>query len=125
MGVNAGSINELWGWIIMGLGGGSLAPWILRLYWWRCNSWGVVAGTLRLNKTAGKIAIPHDLVIGDGLGGVNADIVQWLADNQIADLVNITLNGASLLDLNGHAETIHGLALNGVMPEDIPGEVGF
>jgi Na+/proline symporter len=46
MGVNAGSINELWGWIIMGLGGGSLAPWILRLYWWRCNSWGVVAGTL-------------------------------------------------------------------------------
>jgi Na+/proline symporter len=46
MGANAGSINELWGWIIMGLGGGSLAPWILRLYWWRCNSWGAVTGTL-------------------------------------------------------------------------------
>jgi solute:Na+ symporter, SSS family len=46
MGSRAGSINELWGWIIMGLGGGSLAPWILRLYWWRCNSWGVVWGTI-------------------------------------------------------------------------------
>jgi solute:Na+ symporter, SSS family len=46
MGVNAGSINELWGWIIMGLGAGGLAPWLLRLYWWRCNSWGVVGGTV-------------------------------------------------------------------------------
>jgi len=30
----------------MGLGGGALAPWILRLYWWRCNAWGVVGGTV-------------------------------------------------------------------------------
>ncbi len=46
MGISAGTINELWGWIIMGLGGGSLAPYILRLYWWRCNAWGVVGGTI-------------------------------------------------------------------------------
>ncbi len=46
MGVSAGSINELWGWIIMGLGGGALGPHLLRLYWWRCNAWGVVGGTL-------------------------------------------------------------------------------
>ena len=63
MGVNAGSINELWGWIIMGLGGGSLAPWILRLYWWRCNAWGVVIGTL--------------------LGGVGAVLQRLLAPDMI------------------------------------------
>ncbi len=44
MGVQAGSLNELWGWIIMGLGAGGLAPYLLRLYWWRCNSWGIAGG---------------------------------------------------------------------------------
>lgn len=45
MGVNAGSINDLWGWIVMSLSAGMMAPQLLRLYWWRCNGWGVVAGT--------------------------------------------------------------------------------
>jgi len=45
MGVNAGSINDLWAWIVMSLSAGMLAPQVLRLYWWRCNGWGVVAGT--------------------------------------------------------------------------------
>jgi len=31
---------------IMGLGGGALGPHVLRLYWWRCNAWGAVGGTL-------------------------------------------------------------------------------
>jgi len=44
MGATAGSINELWGWIIMGLGAGGLAPGLLRLYWWRCNAWGMIGG---------------------------------------------------------------------------------
>jgi len=35
MGVAAANINNLWGWIVMGLGGG-VAPGMLRLYWWRC-----------------------------------------------------------------------------------------
>ena len=45
MGVNAGSINDLWSWLVMSLTAGMLAPQMLRLYWWRCNGWGVVAGT--------------------------------------------------------------------------------
>ncbi|HEX4084480.1 MAG TPA: hypothetical protein VHY22_06210 [Chthoniobacteraceae bacterium] len=44
-GVTAKSINDLWGWIIMGLGAGGLAPGMLRLYWWRCNAWGMFGGT--------------------------------------------------------------------------------
>lgn len=46
MGLAADSINNLWGWIVMGLGAGGLAPALLRLYWWRCNAWGVLGGTI-------------------------------------------------------------------------------
>jgi hypothetical protein len=44
-GIAAASINNLWGWLVMSLTAGQLAPWALRLYWWRCNAWGVMAGT--------------------------------------------------------------------------------
>ncbi len=46
IGVASTSINNLWGWIIMSLGAGQLAPQMLRLYWWRCNAWGMISGTL-------------------------------------------------------------------------------
>jgi Na+/proline symporter len=44
MGLNATNINDLWSWIIMSLGAGGLAPGLLRLYWWRCNAWGMIGG---------------------------------------------------------------------------------
>ena len=44
LGVTATSINDLWGWIIMGWGAGSLAPQLLRFYWWRCNAAGTFGG---------------------------------------------------------------------------------
>lgn len=44
MGVGAENINDIWGWIIMGLGTGMLVPNVLRLYWWRMNGWGVAIG---------------------------------------------------------------------------------
>ena len=50
MGVMSGNINELWGWLVMGFGAGSIAPTLLRLYWWRCNAWGI-AGGLALGMT--------------------------------------------------------------------------
>ncbi len=43
-GIAAGSINDLWGWIIMSFNAGALAPGVLRLYWWRCNAWGMFGG---------------------------------------------------------------------------------
>ncbi|MDD5139800.1 MAG: hypothetical protein PHY43_06010 [Verrucomicrobiales bacterium] len=43
-GVAAKSINDLWGWIIMSMTAGQLAPLALRLYWWRCNAWGMCGG---------------------------------------------------------------------------------
>ena len=39
------SINDIWGWIIMGLGGGLMLPNFLRLYWWRFNGSGFAVGT--------------------------------------------------------------------------------
>jgi hypothetical protein len=39
------SINDIWGWITMGLTGGVLFPSVLRLYWWRFNGAGYAAGT--------------------------------------------------------------------------------
>jgi Na+/proline symporter len=44
MGLSASSINNIWGWLMMSLTAGSLAPAALRLYWWRCNGWGVAGG---------------------------------------------------------------------------------
>lgn len=39
------SINDIWSWIVMGLGAGLLAPGILRFYWWRFNGGGYAIGT--------------------------------------------------------------------------------
>jgi len=38
------NINDIWGWIIMGLGGGMLVPTFVRLYWWRFNGSGFACG---------------------------------------------------------------------------------
>jgi MFS family permease len=40
------SINSIWGWITMGLGGGLLVPSVLRLYWARFNGGGFAIGTV-------------------------------------------------------------------------------
>ena len=39
------SINDVWGWIIMSLGGGLLVPMLLKFYWWRFNGGGFAIGT--------------------------------------------------------------------------------
>ena len=46
------SINDIWGWIIMGLGTGLMVPGILRLYWWRFNAGGFAWGTIFGMSTA-------------------------------------------------------------------------
>ncbi|MGE5458187.1 MAG: sodium:solute symporter family transporter [Methanococcaceae archaeon] len=42
---NVRSINQIWGWIVMGLGGGLAIPAMLKFYWWRYNGYGFAAGT--------------------------------------------------------------------------------
>lgn len=40
------NINDIWGWIIMGLMAGTLVPLVLRFYWWRFNGEGFALGTV-------------------------------------------------------------------------------
>jgi SSS family solute:Na+ symporter len=40
------SIHDIWGWLMMGLGGAFLVPNLLRLYWWRFNGTGSAVGSL-------------------------------------------------------------------------------
>lgn len=40
------SINEIWGWLTMGLGAGMIIPLLVRWYWWRMNGFGFTIGTI-------------------------------------------------------------------------------
>lgn len=40
------SINDIWVWFIMILGGGLVAPLVLRFYWWRFNGAGFAIGCI-------------------------------------------------------------------------------
>src|SRR5689334_14813717 len=71
----------------------------------------VNAGTLELNKSVGD-AIPGPLVIGDGTGGADSDIVRSLTSTVIG-AVPIRINSSGLLDLNGFSDTIGSLTFNG------------
>jgi Na+/proline symporter len=46
MGYTAESINDIWGWIMMGLGSGIAVPMLLRFYWWRFNGGGFTVSML-------------------------------------------------------------------------------
>ncbi|MGB3239094.1 MAG: hypothetical protein WBB29_12415 [Geitlerinemataceae cyanobacterium] len=48
---NIENINDIWGWLTLGLGAGLAVPLLLRWYWWRFNGYGFAIGTL-----AGTIA---------------------------------------------------------------------
>jgi autotransporter-associated beta strand protein len=69
----------------------------------------VPSGTLELSDSAG-VAIPGNLVIGDG---VHTALVQETAANQIADTATVTISSTGTLDLNGNSDTIGSLDLTG------------
>ncbi len=72
----------------------------------------VNAGTLVLNKPSGTHAIFTSLVIGDGSGGANADVVRLMANNQM-NVIDVTINSSGLLDLNGFTNTVGPITLTG------------
>ena len=46
IGLQSESIDEIWSWMMIALGGGVIIPNVLRWYWWRMNGWGYALGTL-------------------------------------------------------------------------------
>ncbi len=73
----------------------------------------VNSGTLVLEKSGANRAIAGSLVIGDGLGGVEADVVRLALSTQIANSSDVTVAGSGLLDLNGTGDAIDGLTGSG------------
>ncbi|MFL0777589.1 MAG: hypothetical protein AB8A46_05215, partial [Prochlorococcus sp.] len=67
------NINEIWGWITMGIGAGMFIPQVIRWYWWRFNGYGFAIGTAFgmvaavLTKTfGGPIAEYNSFLIASG-----------------------------------------------------------
>jgi autotransporter-associated beta strand protein len=69
-------------------------------------------GTLELGKT-GAIAVPGNLTVGDGSGGVSSDVVQLLQSGQVASTSVVTINSSGLLDLNNFSNAIGPLTMTG------------
>ena len=77
----------------------------------------VNAGKVIAAKTSvGAASMTGNIVIGDGIGGIDADILQLHLINEQIDQTasdTLTINSSGLLDLNGNDETIGNLVLNG------------
>lgn len=65
------NINDIWSWIIMGLGGGMIFPQLLPLYWRRFNGFGYAAGMIAgllaafAQRTAGTLLPPSYAVLNE------------------------------------------------------------
>lgn len=71
-------------------------------------------GILQLAKTGFFWAVANGtLTIGDGVGGINADVVRYTgtSTSEINAAVPIIINASGLLDLNGHSDDVGALAL--------------
>src|SRR5262249_43511655 len=51
----------------------------------------VNAGTLQLGKAGGAVAVPGALVVGDGAGGPQADVVRLTGNGQVANTSAVTV----------------------------------
>jgi len=67
------NINEIWGWITMGIGAGMFIPQVIRWYWWRFNGYGFAIGTafgmfaaLLTKSFAGPIPEYYSFLIASG-----------------------------------------------------------
>ncbi len=74
----------------------------------------VNAGTVEMNKRSLNAAYRgSSLIIGDGVGGANADVVALQRNEQIADATDITINSSGLLAVGIRTETIGSLTMTG------------
>src|SRR5439155_19993155 len=67
-------------------------------------------GMLLLSKTSSN-AVPGALIVGDGSGGANADVVQFTGNLQIASSSAVTINISGRLDLNGFTGSVGSLSM--------------
>ncbi len=70
-------------------------------------------GTNLLSKSVTDGAIPHDLFVGDGVGGSFSDVVRIIGRAQIATVSDVTIATSGLLDVNEISEGISTLSGSG------------
>jgi autotransporter-associated beta strand protein len=93
----------------------------------------VKGGTLLLGKTVANAAIPNALIVGDGVGGADADVVRLQGISQLSDSAAVAISGSGLLDADGFTEVIGPVSGTGNLQLDasiftvgfIGGEVAF
>ena len=85
----------------------------------------VNSGTLLLNKLAGHNAIPGNLVIGDGSGGGNADVVRSWNHAQIAIAADVLVTSSGRLDLDSFTEQFDTLRGTGAVTIGVNGQLGI
>ena len=75
----------------------------------------VSEGSLLLNKSAGWAVGAGSLIIGDGVGGVDADVVRYTGSSSslLNTSVPITITNTGLLDLNNKSDDVGPITLGG------------
>jgi solute:Na+ symporter, SSS family len=98
---SAKNINDVWAWIIMGLGGGMVFPQLLPLYWARFNGIGYTVGTLT--------------------GVVAAIGIRWLGPYLPSawSFVNAESWSLMILGLTGLAASVVGTLFSSATPEPV------
>ncbi len=69
----------------------------------------VPRGTLTLNRGGGATAVAGNLTVGPGDGVVDVGVMT-LTDNQFSSASQVTLNTNTVFNLQGHSQTIGGMA---------------
>lgn len=72
----------------------------------------VKTGTVRLMKATG-IAVPGDVIVGDGIGVSDSDLLKLSNDNQIVDTASITVKESGFFQLSSNDEVVGSLTLKG------------
>jgi fibronectin-binding autotransporter adhesin len=70
-------------------------------------------GTLVLDKSPGVTAVPGALVVRNPIFFTPSAVVRWNAADQVADAASVTVNTAGHLLLNGHADAVAAVTVNG------------
>jgi fibronectin-binding autotransporter adhesin len=72
----------------------------------------VQAGTVTLHQATG-LSIPGAVTIGTGAGAPGSAALRELQSSDLPTTANVTINSDGVFDLNGHADLITGLTVNG------------